>query len=115
MHEHRTTSVLTLVFVLSNLAIVAGYLAVPFTKLGRRIPMTAGVRVAGMLFFATCAITHLAMAMFWPLRWPLIVDHIVQAAAVWYFVLGFSKLIAEAEVMRRPPAATADPPGPGEP
>ena len=116
MHHHDVNGVLLAAYVIANLAIVGGYIAVPFTLLGRRMPMTRHVRVAGILFFATCAVTHLSMALFWPLWWPLIASHILQAGAVWYFVLGFSRLIAEAEVRRRPrTAARADDQGPVTP
>lgn len=100
MHQDHASNALTSVYVLANLAIVAGYVVVPFTLLGRRMPLTPRVRLAGILFFATCAVTHFAMAMAWPLWWPLIASHVLQAGSVWYFVLGFSRLIAEAEARR---------------
>lgn len=100
-HDGDVGGALRTLFILANLVIVAGYVLVPFTLLGRRMPMTRPVRIAGILFFATCALTHLSMAMFWPLWWMLVVSHIVQACAVWYFVLGFSRLIRDAEVKRR--------------
>lgn len=106
MHDHELSGTLATVFILSNLIIVAGYVIVPFTLLGRRMPMTRPVRVAGILFFATCAITHLSMALLWPMWWLLVLNHVVQAAAVWYFVLGFSRLIRDAEARRRPPGDT---------
>lgn len=117
MHHHEPASNwLSLVFVISNLAIVAGYIAVPFTLLGRKMPMTRHVRIAGIFFFATCAVTHLSMAFWWPVTWLLIVNHTAQACAVWYFVIGFSRLIREAEVRRRKRAAAVhDPPGPVQP
>jgi MFS family permease len=112
LHDHDGGTLVT-VYVIANLAIVAGYFVVPFTLLGRRMPMTLRVRVAGILFFATCAVTHLAMALFWPLWTVLIISHVLQACAVWYFVIGFSRLIGEAEVRRRRRAAAAsDQPGP---
>jgi|ERR1043165_3067628 hypothetical protein len=113
MHHDHPGGVLANVYVIANLAIVSGYVVVPFTLLGRRMPMTLRVRAAGILFFGTCAITHLAMALFWPL-WPaLILSHVLQAIAVWYFVIGFSRLIGEAEVRRRRRSSAAnDQPGP---
>lgn len=104
MHDHHEiTGTLATVYILANLIIVGGYVIVPFTLLGRRMPMTRPVRVAGIVFFATCAITHLSMALFWPLWWWLVFSHAIQAAAVWYFVLGFSRLIRDAQVQRRGP------------
>lgn len=103
-HDHVNNTLVT-VYVVANLAIVGGYVVVPFTLLGRRMPMTRRVRYAGILFFATCAVTHLSMALFWPLWWLLVASHVLQACAVWYFVLGFSRLIAEAEVRRNPRTA----------
>ncbi len=102
MHHDHVNSVLLTTYIVANLAIVGGYVVVPFTLLGRRMPMTRRVRYAGILFFVTCAITHLSMALFWPLWWFLIAVHVLQACAVWYFVLGFSRLIAEAEARRHP-------------
>lgn len=101
-HHHGVDGVLLIGYIVANLAIVGGYVVVPFTLLGRRMPMTRRVRFAGVLFFGTCAVTHLSMALFWPLWWPLVASHVLQACAVWYFVLGFSRLIKEAEVRRRP-------------
>lgn len=112
MHHHDDVgATLLVVFVLANLVIVAGYVIVPFTLLGRKVPMTRPVRIAGILFFATCALTHLSMALFWPLWWALVASHVVQACSVWYFVLGFSRLIRDADAKRRPgdPAAGQDP------
>jgi hypothetical protein len=112
MHHDHVNSTLVTVYVVANIAIVGGYVVVPFTLLGRRMPMTRRVRFAGILFFATCAVTHLSMAFFWPLWWPIVAGHVLQACAVWYFVLGFSRLIAEAEVRRMARAAAgADQPG----
>lgn len=106
-HHNNVHGALLAVYILSNLAIVGGYVIVPFTLLGRRMPMTRPVRAAGVVFFGTCALTHLSMALFWPLWWALVASHVVQAVAVWFFVLGFSRLIRDAEVNRRQRATTA--------
>jgi hypothetical protein len=89
---------------LANMIIVAGYVLVPFTVL-RYLPLTRRVRVAGTFFFVTCALTHLAMAFgFEHTDWMLI-NHVVQAFAVIWFVLSFWLLLrvalARAEAKRR--------------
>lgn len=90
--------------VAANLAIVFGYLLVPFTVL-RYLPLTLSVRIAGGLFFFTCAMTHLAMAFGYEHAAWVVVNHVVQAAAVMWFVLGFWLLlraaVRRAEAKRR--------------
>ncbi len=79
----------------ANVVIVAGYVMVPFTVL-RYLPLTLRVRVAGSLFFVTCALTHLSMAfMFEHARW-MVFNHVLQAIAVVWFVLGFWLLLRNA-------------------
>ncbi len=79
----------------SNIVIVLGYLLVPFTVL-RYLPLSASVRIAGTFFFATCAMTHLSMAFgFHHSQW-MVVNHVVQAASVVWFVLGFWLLLRAA-------------------
>lgn len=89
----------------ANLAIVAGYLIVPVTAL-RLIPMSGWVRAAGAVFFATCATTHLYMALApaghhcvhsggW-LFWFMLANHLIQAMSVWAFVLGFADAVRHA-------------------
>jgi hypothetical protein len=96
--HHAAGDVWSVVNTLANLMIVAGYLLVPFTVL-RYMPLTRRVRVAGSLFFVTCAITHLSMAFgFSDARW-MLVNHVVQAFAVVWFVLAFWLLLRFA--MRR--------------
>lgn len=92
MHVHGFAGVLNTV---ANLVIVLGYLFVPFSVL-RYLPLTPSVRCAGALFFLTCAITHLSMAFgFHDSVW-MVVNHVVQALAVVWFVLGFWLLLREA-------------------
>ncbi len=77
------------------LVIVGGYVLVPFTVL-RYLPLTRRVRVAGTFFFVTCAITHLAMAFgFQHSAW-MVLNHVVQAGAVVWFVLTFWSLLRRA-------------------
>lgn len=79
----------------ANLVIVAGYLLVPFTVL-RYLPLTLLIRLAGSLFFVTCAITHVSMAFgFSGSKW-MVVNHSVQAVSVVWFVLGFWRLLRAA-------------------
>jgi hypothetical protein len=79
----------------ANLLIVGGYMVVPFTAL-IRLPLTTLVRISGIFFFVCCAITHLSMAFEpRPAAW-LVANHIVQAAAVWLFVLAFAFLVRKA-------------------
>ena len=98
------TGALWTVNTVANVVIVFGYVLVPFTVL-RYLPLTLPVRVSGSLFFATCALTHFAMAFgFEHAAW-MVVNHVVQAVAVLWFVLGFWLLlraaIARAEAKRR--------------
>lgn len=91
----------------ANLAIVLGYLLVPFTWLPY-LPLPWNVRIAGATFFTTCAMTHLAMAFGLEHdRW-MVVNHVVQAIAVFWFVFGFWTLLRggylEAATRRDPPA-----------
>lgn len=79
----------------SNIVIVLGYVLVPFTVL-RYLPLTRWVRLSGAFFFVTCALTHLSMAFgFEDSSW-MLVNHVVQALAVVWFVLGFWLLLREA-------------------
>jgi len=84
----------------ANLGIVAGYLIVPFTVL-RRLPLTRFVRISGVVFFVTCATTHAAMAFGVERTAGLVANHVVQAGAVWCFVVGFARLVQQAERARR--------------
>ncbi len=94
MH-HELTGVWAVLNVLGNLVIVAGYVLVPFTVL-RYLPLSMSVRLAGVLFFTTCALTHLAMAFGFEDSEVMVVNHVAQAAAVVWFVLGFWLLLRAA-------------------
>lgn len=106
MHHSGHHDTLQLIYTLANLAVFAAYVTVPLTRLGRNFPMPRRVRIAGALFFLTCGFTHLAMALWWSNLWIDTAVDVLQAAAAWYFVLGFSSLVRAAEVRRRrqPPA-----------
>lgn len=81
--------------VLANLVIVSGYVVVPFTVL-RYLPLSVPVRWAGAFFFVTCAITHVSMAFeFSHSKW-MVINHVVQAVSVVWFVVGFWSLLRAA-------------------
>lgn len=84
---------------IANLLIVVGYLLVPFLWL-RYLPLTRPVLAAGVVFFLTCAITHLAMAFGFTHSGWMLLDHVVQAVAVLSFVLGFAQLLRRAQSNR---------------
>lgn len=92
--------------ILANLGIVAGYLLVPMTAL-RLLPMQVKTRIAGIVFFVTCATTHAFMAFAGEhgarggVFWLMLVNHVVQAIAVWAFVLGLASEIRSAVGLRR--------------
>lgn len=81
--------------VMANVVIVAGYVLVPFTVL-RYLPLTRRVRLAGSLFFVTCAITHVGMAFGFAFSELMVLNHVLQAGAVMWFVLGFWMLLRTA-------------------
>lgn len=96
MMEHSTLSpTWSAVNVFANVVIVAGYFLVPFTVL-RYLPLTRRVRFAGTLFFVTCALTHLSMAFGVAFSGLMVFNHVVQAGAVVWFVLGFWLLLRTA-------------------
>ncbi len=100
MHEMHGGSALWNLNAVANLVIVAGYVLVPFTVL-RELPLTVSVKLAGGLFFLTCAFTHLSMAFGWQLRTFMVGNHVVQAASVVWFVVGFWLLLRRANAHRR--------------
>lgn len=80
---------------LANLVIVGGYLLVPFTVL-KYLPLSLSVRCAGAIFFLTCAFTHLAMAFGFEHKPAMLLNHVIQAGSVVWFVLGFWLLLRAA-------------------
>jgi hypothetical protein len=79
--------------------IAAAYLSVPFTVL-RRLPVTAVIKVSAMFFFATCAVTHLAMATGWDDSHWMILSDLVQFVAITTFIVSISRLIGFALARR---------------
>jgi hypothetical protein len=99
-HGSATPGWVGVVNMVANLAIIGGYLIVPLTVLAR-LPLTRFVRISGIFFFLCCALTHLSMAaMPDPAPW-LAINHVMQAVAVWCFVIGFAALVREANRRRR--------------
>lgn len=95
MDGHGLTGAAQVVNLVANLVIVLGYVLVPFTVL-RYLPLSVQVRVAGLFFFLTCAMTHVSMAFGWQHDGWMVVNHVVQAAAVVWFVLSFWLLLRRA-------------------
>ncbi len=82
--------------ILFNLAIVAGYVCVPFMWLPY-LPLTKPVLAGGVIFFLTCAISHLGMAFhFEHNTWMIVVNHGFQAVSVFVFIFGFSRMLRDA-------------------
>ncbi len=101
MHDHDPTAggLALWLNIAANLAIVAGYVIVPFTVL-RHLPLTRSVRFSGSIFFATCAFSHVAMAFGFEHSGAMLVNHVVQAVAVVAFVWGFYRLLQRADKRR---------------
>jgi hypothetical protein len=98
MHHHALSDAWALLNTLANIGIVVGYVLVPFTVL-RYLPLTRNVMVAGTLFFLTCATTHASMAFDFIEPHILVINHVVQAVAVVWFVLGFFSLLRRASAV----------------
>lgn len=103
MHHHDGWAVANAA---GNIAIVCGYLVVPFTALPRLIPWHSAcpksvwfyrtVRTSGMLFFLLCAITHVSMVIGLPPKL-MIINHVAQGGAVFCFVIGFDRMVKRIE------------------
>jgi hypothetical protein len=97
MHHHAVVSWL---FQAANVAIVTGYLSVPFLVLPY-LPLTRKVQLLGAGFFIGCAGTHGWMAVMGHdgLAWML--WHVVQAFCTWGFILTFRASLRRAQLRRR--------------
>ncbi len=93
MHRHADPA--DWINLVANLAIVIGYVLVPFTVL-RYLPLTRTVLVSGSFFFGLCALTHVAMAFGFTHTLLMVWVHVAQAVAVIAFVLGFHRLLRDA-------------------
>lgn len=107
-HQHELTGMLWAVNFIANLGIVGGYMLVPFTVL-RYLALTRSVTVSGTLFFLTCALTHLAMAVGFTYSPLMVINHVVQFGAVVWFVLGFFQLLRQADARINPPPLKSPP------
>lgn len=118
MHHHpEPATFLVLVSMIANLTIVAGYFTIPATTLPRLVPWRSPcpsdqrfyrfVRASGVVFFATCGIHHLyaALVVEHARHVGLVVDEVVQAFAVWAFILGFDAVVRR--ISRRPDGGCA--------
>lgn len=87
-----------LVFVLVNLGIVAGYMFLAGVVVPRTNAQLRSTRWGGVVFFLTCGLTHLELAVHaaadQPITladfesWHMLAVHVVQVIAVWFFVIG---------------------------
>lgn len=92
MH-HETFTYIDQIHILLALIIMASYLAIPFTAL-RKLPMPRVARIYGTAFFATCAITHLAVAAgFHDSPW-MVVNDLIQAVSAIGFITRMSRMVA---------------------
>lgn len=103
--QHLHLAPLAAINLVANLVIVTGYLLVPFTVL-RYLPLSRSVQVAGSLFFTTCALSHLGMGLGFMMNgekhlWFMVINHVVQAIAVIWFVLGFWYLLRRAHHIQK--------------
>lgn len=86
--------------VAADLVIFAGFVLMPFTWF-RLLPLTLSVRLAGILFFLSSAVTRLAFALGFEHSHGITAVRLVQAVAVIWFVLGFWRLLMRAEEIWR--------------
>lgn len=112
---HDSYSGLDITHIALALAIAAAYVTVPFTAL-RRLPVPRIVQVSGMVFFLTCALTHLALAAgFHDSPWMVLSD-LVQFIAVVTFIATLSRMVEMVMNRQRRLAALeaegGQPPGP---
>ncbi len=99
MHDHG--GVAHTLFVVANLVIAGGYVAIPFLVLPYiRLTKTAVLFGAG--FFALCGFTHIGMAFDNHLNgtWFWTVEHIAQAVCTWGFIITFHVLLRRAHALR---------------
>jgi hypothetical protein len=98
VHHH---SVASLLFQASNVAIVAGYLSIPFLVLPY-LPLPRRIQLVGAGFFIGCAGTHVWMSVMGHDSWLWALWHLVQAGCTWGFILGFRSTLRSAHLRRRP-------------
>ena len=87
------------IFVVSNLAIFAGYVFLAGVVVPRATARLLRTRVGGIGFFFTCGLTHLEQVLHYlyggrvtfpelAREYHMLVVHVVQAICVWLFVTG---------------------------
>jgi hypothetical protein len=94
MHQGAAYDWVDVFHIALALGIAAAYMSVPFTTL-RRLPLTPGVKTMAMIFFATCAITHLALAIgFHDSVWMLFNDF-AQLVSITSFIVLMARMMGE--------------------
>lgn len=99
MHHHA--DVVSVMFQAANIAIVAGYLSIPFLVLPY-LPLPRWVQLVGAGFFVGCSGSHVWMAVMGHDSWMWMLWHLVQAVCTWGFILGFRATLRSAQKRRRP-------------
>lgn len=90
MHQHF--SVAEQVHIYISVIITIAYLTVPFTAL-RRIPLPRITQISGILFFLTCAITHVGLAAgLHESNW-FILNDAIQMASVIIFIVTLIRMV----------------------
>lgn len=85
-------------FVLANIGIFAGYIFAATAVAPRLLVRLRRTQVGGVLFFLTCGLTHLELAVHSATHveiglseftsWHMVGIHLVQVVAVWMFLTG---------------------------
>lgn len=110
MHDHDAgPELVSVLFTMANLVIALGYFTVPFMVL-RYLPLTRTVLVWGAIFFLGCAGAHLGMGVL--MRhvdsWFWTIEHLVQAAGTWGFIISFTIMLRRATERRQMKPAAGD-------
>lgn len=105
-HEHLDA--LDQIHIGLALWITLAYLAIPFTAL-RRLPMPRSARAAGMIFFITCAVTHVAVAAGFHESRGMVLNDLAQAISATVFIWSAARMVDFALKKR---AAARTPEGP---
>ncbi|WP_250029826.1 hypothetical protein [Paractinoplanes maris] len=97
---HHDSGALVALFSAANIVIVCGYIAVPFLVLPY-LPLTRSVKLLASGFFLGCSGSHLWMAFMGDGNWFWTGWHLAQAVCTWGFILGFRRMLKEAQGRRR--------------
>lgn len=102
MHHYTA---LDQIHILLALSIMFSYLSIPLTAL-RHFPMPPVATWASRFFFATCAVTHLAIAAhFHDSPW-MVLNDLIQAVSAVLFIVSLSRMVAA--VLERQAAKRAE-------